>query len=489
MAKQYDRTGDIDIDRKGRLQIPREPVRKQKPDERVVNFREVYLGYDEEGARIEATRCLQCPDPQPCMKACPVHNDIPLAMWHISHGEFLEAAAVYRSTSNMPEVCGRVCPQEILCQGSCVLGKRDYPVFLGKLESFVADFERRTMGMQTPHLAAPTGKRVAIVGSGPSGVAVAEELTKLGHAVTIFESWPVPGGVLVYGIPSFKLNKNVVAEKIKFLQDIGVKFVCDQTVGRDVTIDDLFSEGYGAIFLGTGAGVPTRLNCPGEDLGGIYMATEYLVRANLPSEYLPAGLGGKPEAGRHIAVIGGGDTATDCVRSARRLQVQGGLADGTTIDYYRRTEKEMPGKVEERGYGREEGVQIEFLVAPVKFIGDENGHVRQMECVRMQLGEPDASGRRRPIEIKGSNFTVDADTVICALGYGADTLIEKTTPGLKANKWGLYLIDAETGSTSRPGVYAGGDNVTGPDLVVTAMAAGRRAALAMDAYLTSPQAA
>ncbi|MDE3090199.1 MAG: NAD(P)-dependent oxidoreductase [Chloroflexota bacterium] len=418
-----------------------------------------------------------------------MHNDIPLAMWHISQGEFLQAAAVYRSASNLPEVCGRVCPQEVLCQGSCVVGKRDYPVFLGKLESFVTDYERRTTGMTKPPRAPATGKRVAIVGSGPAGIAVAEELTKRGHAVTVFESWPLPGGVLVYGIPGFKLGKNVVADKIKFLEDIGVAFVCNTTIGKDKMLDALIQEGFSAIFLGTGAGVPTRLNLPGEDLKGIYMATEYLVRANLPPEYLPAGMKTQPEAGKHIAVIGGGDTAMDCVRSARRLQVQQGRRDGTTTDYYRRTEREMPGKVEERQNAREEGVAIEFLTAPVRFVGDESGHVQQMECVRMELGEPDASGRRRPIEVKGSNFVVDADTVVCALGYNADTLIEKTSTGLKANKWGLYLVDTESGATSLPGVYAGGDNVTGPDLVVTAMAAARRAALAMDAYLRSPDAA
>ncbi len=480
-----DRTGNIQIDRKARLRILRQSVPKQKPEERVLNFCEVYLGFDEERARIEATRCIQCPDPAPCHKSCPVHNDIPLATWHISQGEFLEAAAVYRQTSNLPEVCGRVCPQEALCQGSCVLGKRDLPVYLGKLESFVTDYERRTVGLRKPEIAAATGKKVAVVGSGPAGIAVAEELAKRGHSITVYETWPVPGGVLVYGIPSFKLKKSVIAEKVKYLEEIGIQFVTNTTVGADIKIEDLLKNGYQAIFLGTGAGVPTRLNLPGEDLKGIFMATEYLVRGNLLPEALPKGIQTKPEVGRHVAVIGGGDTAMDCVRTARRLQVQAGMPDGTTTCYYRRTEKEMPGKVEERTNAREEGVQFEFLTAPVKFFGDDKGHVKSMECVRMKLGDPDASGRRSPVPIEGSNFTVDAETVICALGYKADTVIEKTTPGLRVNKWGLYVIDPQTGATSLPGVYAGGDNVTGPDLVVTAMAAGRRAALAIDAYLSA----
>ena len=489
MAKQPDRTGDIDIDRKARLKIPRQSVPKQKPAERILNFREVYLGFDEETARIEASRCLQCPSLSGCSGGCPLHNDIPRAMWHISRGEFLQAAAVYRETSNLPEVCGRVCPQEKLCQGSCVVGKRDLPVFLGKLEYFVADYERRTVGLSKPVIAPATGKRAAVVGSGPAGLAVAEELTKRGHAVTVFEILPRAGGVMVYGIPNFKLDKQVIADKAKYLEEVGVQFVFHTTVGRDRTLDDLFKEGYHAIFLGTGAWVPTKLNSPGEDLKGIYMATEYLVRGNLSPDYLPEGMKTKPEAGKNIAIIGGGDTAMDCVRTARRLQILSGIADGTVIDYYRRTEREMPGKPEERVNANEEGIQFEFLVAPVRFFGDDAGHVRKMELIRMELGEPDASGRRRPIEIKGSNFVVEADTVVCALGYNQDRLIEKTTPGLNVDKWGCYVVDKETGATSKPGVYAGGDNVTGADLVVTAMAAGRRAALAMDAYLRNLQTA
>ncbi len=479
-----DRKGDLNIDRKSRLRIPRQTMAKQKPEARVHNFDEVYLGFDEETAKLEASRCLQCPDPAGCIQACPIHNDIPRAMWHISRGEFLEAAAVYRETSNLPEVCGRVCPQEKLCQGSCVVGKRDLPVFLGKLEYFVTDYERRRIGIPKPTLAPATGYRAAVVGAGPAGLAVAEELIKRGHAVTVFEILPVAGGVMVYGIPSFKLAKSVIADKVKFLGELGVTFRFSTVIGKDLTLDDLLTkEGFQAVFLGTGAWTPTKLNLPGEELTGIYMATEYLVRGNLPPEYLPEGLQARPEAGKHIAIIGGGDTAMDCVRTARRLQVQTGITDGSVVDYYRRSEKEMPGKVEERTNATEEGVRFEFLVAPVQFFGDADGHVRKMELIRMALGEPDASGRRRPVEVKGSNFIVEADNVICALGYNQDRLIEKTTPGLKVDKWGCYVVEKETGATSKPGVYAGGDNVTGADLVVTAMAAGRRAAVAMDTYL------
>ena len=484
MATIPDRTGDIDIDRKERLRIPRQSVPKQNPEARVYNFDEVYLGFDADTARVEASRCLQCPSLSGCAGGCPLHNDIPRAMWHISRGEFLQAAAVYRETSNLPEVCGRVCPQEKLCQGSCVVGKRDQPVFLGKLEYFVADYERRTVGLSKPPIAPATGKRVAVVGAGPAGLAVAEELTRRGHAVTVYELLPRAGGVMVYGIPSFKLDKRVIAEKVQFLEELGVSFVFNTTIGKQKTLDALMSQdGYQAVFLGTGAWVPTKLNSPGEDLKGIYMATDYLVRGNLPLDYLPAEMKTKPEAGRNIAIIGGGDTAMDCVRTARRLQIQSGIPDGTVIDYYRRTEKEMPGKADERINAIEEGVKIEFLVAPVKFIGGDDGHVRKMELIRMELGEPDASGRRRPVEVKGSNFVVDADTVVCALGYNQDRLIEKSTPGLKVDKWGCYVVDKNTGATSKPGVYAGGDNVSGADLVVTAMAAGRRAATAMDTYL------
>jgi len=470
------------IDRKARLRIPHQDVPKRPADQRIHDFEEVSLGYNAESAVVEAERCLQCPDPAACQSACPLHNNIPLAMWLIYHGDFVGAANVYRQTSNLPEICGRVCPQEVLCQGACVVGRRGPPVYLGKLEAFVADYQRKSEGFPMPEIPPATGHRVAVVGSGPAGLAVAEELAKKGHSITVFEAWPEPGGLLLYGIPSFKLPKDIVEAKIEFLQKLGIQFVCNTRIGEKLSVDDLFAQGFDAIFLGTGAGICTKLNVPGEDLQNIYYATDFLVRGNLPPEYLPLWQRQPLVVGKKVAVIGGGDTAADCLRTAIRLQVAQGFTPDVTC-YYRRTEAEMPGRAEERVNAREEGVKYEYLTAPVKFIGDEQGRVRTMECIRMELGEPDASGRRRPVPVKGSEYTVEVDTVVLALGYGADPIIGQTTPELKTDKWGLIRAEQDTGQTSRDGVFAGGDNVTGPDLVVTALAAGRRAAAAIDAYL------
>ncbi len=509
-GRKLDRTGDLDIDRRIRRRtIPRQPVAKQPPEERIHNFDEVYLGYDEDTAMLEASRCLQCPSPQACTLGCPLHNDIPLAMWLVSQGDFIGAANVYRRTSNLPEICGRVCPQEVLCQGSCVQGKADLPVYLGKIEAFVTDYQRRVQGgIPLPYMEPDTGFRVAVVGSGPAGLACAEELRKRGHSITVYEAWPKPGGLLYYGIPAFKLPKHVVRAKIEQLERMDIQFVTGTYVGKDITVDDLMGElGFDAVFLGTGTGVCARLDVPGEDLKGIYHSTDFLVRGNLPPEDLPEDQREPIAVGRRVAVIGGGDTAMDCVRTAVRLQVQqfGEPGEGdkrsheaqldhvsTTTDereplsvvcVYRRTEAQMPGRAEERVNAREEGVRFEYLMAPVRFIGDEHGHVKGMEVVRMRLGAPDRSGRPRPEPIEGSEFVMDVDTVVLAIGYWPDPIIGETTPGLETRKWGLIVADPETGATSREGVFAGGDNVTGPDLVVTAMAAGRRAARSIDAYL------
>lgn len=472
----------------GRLNIPVQPVPRQQAAARVGNWNEVYLGFDIEGAIIEASRCIQCPS-APCQEACPVHNDIPGAFKLLEGGDIEGAADVFRETSNLPDMCGRLCPQEKLCEGNCVVGfairpgmKSEPAVTIGKLEAFVTDFQRTVNGgMQPlPVIPASTGRRAAIVGSGPAGIAVAEELTKLGHACTVYEAWPEPGGVLVYGIPNFKMKKEIVDAKIAFLRRLGVEFVVNTWVGKDVGMDQLFSQGFDAVFIGTGAGVGNALKIPGEDdYQGIYAATDFLVRGNLKPEQLPAGQREPLEVGEQVVVIGGGDTSMDCVRTAVRL----GAREVTCI--YRRTEAEMLGRAEERRNAREEGVRFEYLVIPLRFTGEQGGRVTGVECQRMELGEPDESGRRRPVPVAGSEFIVAADSVAIAIGYNADPLVPASMEGVRANRWHLLEVDPDTGMTSRPGVFAGGDNVNGADLVVTALADGRRAAAAMDLYLQS----
>jgi glutamate synthase (NADPH) small chain len=476
-------TLDLDPDRTERAHIPTGKPPKQDPEVRKRNFREVFLGYDEKQAVVEATRCIHCPSPEPCILGCPVNNDIPRAMLFIERGDPISAANVFRQTSNLPEVCGRICPQEVLCEGACTVAGYDKPVSIGKLEAYCTDLQRRSSGFPMRTVAPDTGRRVAVVGFGPAGIAVAEELRVMGHAVVIYDAWPKPGGLLVYGIPGFKLAKEIVDKKVELLDALGVRFVSDTLVGQDVTVDQLLQE-YDAVFLGTGATQGNKARLPGEDLKGIYQATEFLVRGNLPPEALPKNMRSLPEISPHMAVIGGGDTSMDCVRTAKRLKTQKGLPDGVVTDYYRRSESEMPGRGEERMHARQEGVQFEFLVSPIRFIGDPAGHVRQIEFEKIRLGTPDASGRPRPEPIPGSNYTVDADVVILALGYKSDALLVKNTPGLNATQWGTFAVPNEDNPlTTRPGVFAGGDDVRGADLVVTAIAAGRRAAYAMNAWL------
>jgi len=401
----------------------------------------------------------------------------------LEKGDVEGAANKFRETSNLPEMCGRLCPQEVLCEGACVVGfairpapfGKQPPVSIGKLEAFVADYQRQHGGVPLPKLPAPTGKRVAIIGSGPAGLAVAEELTKRGHSCTVFESWPVPGGVLLYGIPNFKMRKEILQDKLSWLERLGVKFVCNTVVGRDVTIDGLFQQGFHAVFLGTGAPVGGRMRIPGEELENIYQATEFLVRGNLAPEQLPENMRAPLKVGRNVLVVGGGDTSMDCVRTAVRL----GAEKVTCM--YRRTEAEQKGREEERRHAAEEGVEFMYLTTPIRFIG-EDGKVVAAECQRMQLGEPDESGRRRPEPVPGSEFIYPADTVVLAIGYNPDDLLEKTTPGLRTTHWKTVRVD-EDYQTTRPGVFAGGDTVRGADLVVTAMADGRRAALAIQHYL------
>lgn len=473
------------IDRRARLRLPHQPIPTQQPAERICNFDPIYLGYDGTLAMKEAERCLLCPQPAPCMEACPLHNNIPRAMALIAEGDFVGAADVYRETSNMPEICGRVCPQEVLCEGHCVRNARNETVALGKLEMFVADVQRATVGLPPLAKAEPSGRHVGIVGAGPAGLACAEELLKQGHAVTVYEAMPHAGGWLTYGIPAFKLPKSVVDEKVRFLEAMGAQFHYNVRVGRDVTVDSLLEQ-HDAVFLGTGTWVGAQMEIPGEDLRGVYQATDFLMRANTPAAWLPPDKAQPLALGERVVVVGGGDTAMDCVRSSIRLLKQRGIVQAeqpTVTCYYRRTEAEMPGNKRERKMAREEGAQFEWLTAPVRFIGDETGRVRAMECIRMALGEPDASGRRRPQPVKGSEFMIEVDTVILALGYWPDPTLGETTPQLQTHKYGLIVTDTVTGATSRPGVFAAGDNVTGPDLVVTAVAAARRTARAISAYL------
>ncbi len=471
----------LPIDRKERLTIPYLDLPLRDPKERICDFDDIHIPLTPEEAQREAARCIHCPDPAPCMEACPVHNDIPSAMWLIEQGRFLEAAALYRETSSMPEICSRVCPHEVLCQGGCVRSAYDGTVQTGMLERFVVDYERRVKGglVEVP-VGKPTGHSVAVVGAGPAGLSCAEQLRQRGHDVTIFEAKPAAGGLLVYGIPNFKLTKDVVFARVDDLKAAGVKFVLNTKIGKDKTIDDLFAEGFEAVFIGVGANVDAPMKVPGNDLKGVMPATEYLVRANVPPDIWPEEYRGKEPLeveGKKVIVVGGGDTAADCLRTSVRLKA----AKVTCV--YRRSEAEMPGGEKDRKWAREEGAEYQFLTQPVEFIGDDQGRLKAVKCVRMKLGEPDESGRRRPIPIEGSEFVMEADFVILAIGYWPDETIGKTTPNLKTYKWGLIVTDPETGETSRPGVYAGGDAATGPDLVVTAVAAGRRAAAAIHEYL------
>ena len=468
-----------------RLQIPVQPVPKQDPKERVKNWDESFLGYSLESAIIEAERCIHCPT-APCQDACPTGNDIPAALILLEEGDVFGAAAKFRETSNLPEMCGRLCPQESLCEGACVVGfairtapyGKQPPVSIGKLEAFIGDYERKNGGVPLPVPQPATGRRIGIIGSGPAGLAVAEELGKKGHSCTVFESWPVPGGILLYGIPNFKMRKEILQDKLAFLERMGIEFVCNTVIGKDVTIDQMFEQGYDAVFLGTGAPVGGQMRIEGEELGNIYQATEYLVRGNLEPEQLPENMRQPLDCeGKNVLVVGGGDTSMDCVRTAVRLN-----ASSVTC-MYRRTEAEQKGRVEERTHAREEGVAFNYLTVPVRFTG-ENGVVTAAECLRMQLGAPDESGRRSPVPIKGSEFALPVDIVVLAIGYSPDDMMEKTTPGLRTTSWKTVRVD-EDFQTTRPGVFAGGDNVNGADLVVTAMADGRRAAAAIHNYLKS----
>ena len=456
--------------------IPRVPVREQDPKVRATNFEEVCYGYNVEEAQLEATRCLHCKNPR-CVAACPVSVKIPNFIAQVAAGNFAAAASVIAEDSSLPAVCGRVCPQETQCEGSCILGVKGEPVAIGKLERFVADWSRENGGVR-PEIAPSNGYKIAVIGSGPAGLACASDLAKLGYEVTVFEALHRPGGVLEYGIPEFRLPKDkVVAAEIESVKALGVKIETNVIAGRTVTIDSLLDEeGFAAVFVGSGAGLPKFMGIPGENLNGVFSANEFLTRNNLMKAYRDDYM--TPiHAGKKVVVVGGGNVAMDAARTALRLGAE------TTI-VYRRTETELPARREEVHHAKEEGIEFAMLTNPVEIIGDEKGWVKAVKCIRMELGEPDESGRRSPVAVAGSEFEIETETVIMSLGTSPNPLIARTTSGLETNRRGCLVAD-ENGATTREGVFAGGDAVTGAATVILAMGAGRKAAAAIDQYVKS----
>lgn len=464
--------------RKKPERIPRQAMPVRNPDDRIQDFDEVTTGFTEELALIEAKRCLQCPK-QPCVDGCPVSVDITGFIGLIVEGDFIGAAEKIKETNLLPAVCGRVCPQEEQCEQVCVVAKIDKPVAIGRLERFVADYEREHGTGALPELAPPTGKKVAVIGSGPAGITVSYELLQAGHKVTIFEALHGLGGVLVYGIPEFRLPKSIVAAEIDTIKQLGAEIKLNMLIGKTRTIDELMDQdGFDAVFIGTGAGLPMFLNLPGENLNGISAANEFLTRVNLMKAYREE-YSTPIKVGKKVAVIGAGNVAMDSARCAKRV---GGKNTEVSI-IYRRARDQMPAREEEIHHAEEEGIIFNLLTNPIRFIGDENNNVTACECVKMELGEPDASGRRRPIPIEGSEHMVEADTVIVALGTMPRKFIAETTPDLDTSDWGTFLVTEETGATSKKGVFAGGDIVTGSATVIKAMGAGRIAAEAINKYL------
>jgi len=451
---------------------------EQQAEERVNNFKEVPLGYTEDEAAEEARRCLQCKKPS-CMDGCPVEIDIAAFIKLVSERRFLEAVRKIKETNSLPAICGRVCPQEIQCETKCVVGKKGEPIAIGRLERFVADWERAQGKVEVPPRPKQKNKKIAVVGSGPAGLTVASDLAKLGYGVTLFEALHKAGGVLVYGIPEFRLPKAIVQAEVDFVQSLGVELKTNALVGKLYTVQELLESGYASIFIGIGAGGPMFMNIPGESLNGVYSANEFLTRSNLMKAYLFPQYDTPIKKKKRVAVVGAGNVAMDSIRTAIRL----GAEEAYLV--YRRSEKEMPARIEEIERAKEEGSIFKLLTNPVRIIGDDKGWVKAMECIKMDLGEPDASGRRRPIPVKGSEFIIEVDAVIMALGTNANPLLPQSTPGLELNKWGYISADEETGATSIKGVYAGGDIVTGSATVILAMGAGRKAAKAIDKYVSN----
>ncbi len=469
-----------ELKNKERMKIDRIHMPEQDAKERARNFKEVNLGLTEEQAIIEAQRCIHCKKPT-CIDGCPVHVDIPAFIKKIEEGDYKRAAAILKKDNALPAVCGRVCPQEEQCEKVCVRVKKGDSVAIGNLERFAADWERNTIGLQLSEKQPATGKKVAIVGGGPAGLSCAGDLIQMGHEVTVFEALHEIGGVLMYGIPEFRLPKEIVQAEVDGLKEMGVEFQNNSVIGMTDTIDELL-ETYDAVFVGVGAGLPWFLNIPGEHLNGVYSSNEYLTRVNLMKAY------DFPNSdtpmfdimGKEVAVFGGGNTAMDAVRTSLRLGAKRAMI------IYRRTEKEMPARIEEIKHAKEEGVEFMLLHSPLEFKGDENGWLKSVVLQKMELGEPDASGRRRPVPIEGAVEEVPVQVCVVAIGNGSNPIISKTTPDLKVNKWGNILVDEETMKTNKKGVFAGGDIVTGGATVILAMGAGRTAASAIDEYLKDP---
>jgi len=459
-----------------RVRVDRQVMPNQDARQRINNFDEVAIGYDEEQALVEASRCLDCKKPL-CVEGCPVDINIPLFIKFIKEKDYAKAVQTIKEKNNLPAICGRVCPQENQCEKRCVLGKKYQPVAIGGLERFVADWEMKHSADTRPVVLPPSGKKVAVIGSGPAGLTAAADLARLGHQVTIFEALHTAGGVLVYGIPEFRLPKTIVEKEINGIRQLGVEIKTNMVIGKIHTVDELLADGFDAVFVGTGAGLPYFMNIPGENLNGVYSANEFLTRINLMKAYLFPEYLTPIRLGKKVAVVGAGNVAMDSARTALRLGAQ------ECYIVYRRSDQEMPARREEIEHAREEGVQFKLLTSPVEIIGDEKGWVRSMVCQRFELGEPDASGRRRPIAIPGSEYEIEIDTVIMAIGQGPNPLIGQTTADLELNRNGNIVADESTGQTSKPGVFAGGDIVTGAATVIQAMGAGKKAAQAIHKFL------
>ncbi len=465
---------------KDRMKIGRHQIPEQDPNIRRANFKEVNLGYTIQMAQEEAQRCLMCANP-PCVQGCPVHVQIPTFIEQIREGNIAEAAKILKTDNALPAVCGRVCPQEEQCEMVCVLAKKFKPVAIGNLERFAADWERENIGIQVPEIKTKTSKKVAIIGGGPAGLSCAGDLIQMGHDVTVYEALHEIGGVLVYGIPEFRLPKSIVKAEVEALQSAGVKFEKNFVVGLTATLDELM-EDYDATFLGVGAGLPYFMNIPGEEYNGVYSANEYLTRVNLMKAY-EFGQNDTPLVeikDKVVAVIGGGNTAMDGVRTSLRMGAKRGLI------IYRRSESEMPARKEEIHHAKQEGVEFMFLTSPIEYIGDEKGKLVAMKVQKMELGEPDASGRRKPVAIPGAIEEIPIDVAVVAIGNGSNPIITRATPEIKTNKWGNILVDKDTMKTSKKGVFAGGDIVTGGATVILAMGAGRTAAKYINEYLSNP---